>query len=259
MNPEAWFSEPGVCGSCVAWRPVDPGPEDTVAIGLCRLRPELRRVPGSLAKCPKYQQRGSFSYRPSLTAPAGGRKKAAKPVVKRVNEDGELVDVTPRSSSASPRREPASRAVERGPAAEIGLGPPPVARYRPFPLEDPPPPSKVDVGIESAPIVKSALSDLIREELPGRPRDMASKYRHGGKVTAIAEDGFTRSVPAYQFFAWLERVARCLDALEGAVESRPALAEEAEELGAQVRRMRGSLTTFNLLFADREDYFTGKP
>jgi hypothetical protein len=66
-------------------------------------------------------------------------------------------------------------------------------------------------------------------------------------------------VPAERFFAWLDRLRASLDQLEEAVVERAdGIGESADELRGQVLRMQGSLTTFNLLFADREDYFSGK-
>ncbi len=223
MNPEAWFGEPGVCGSCVAWRPVESTASDTVAIGLCRLRPELRRVPGDLAKCPKYRQRG-------VTRPEPGRRatRTAKP-----RSSVPVVSVGP--GAFEPRPEPS---------------------FRPWPTEPAPPSVELDGG--TAPLVASALRDLFDDEIPGRRRDMHSKYRQGGKVTVVDGAGVARSVPAHQVFAWFSRLARSFDALEEAVDTHPSIGAEALDMVEQVRRMRGSFTTFNVLFADREDYFTGK-
>lgn len=260
MNPEAWFAEPGVCGSCVAWRPIDPGPDDDVAVGLCRLRPELRRVPATLAKCPKYNQRGGFKYQPSAERSAPRRRRAGPLVIKRRNEAGELVDVAPAVSERATRPRTPRPNVGDGPLDQAirPTGPRIEPVYRPFPETDPPPASALDIGTESSALVSSALVDLIREELSGRPRDMASKYRHGGRVRVETEEGPSKSIPAHQFFAWVERLARSLDLLEEAVDTHPAIGPEAEEWVDIVRKMRGSFTTFNVLFSSREDYFSGK-
>ena len=262
-NPEAWFATAGVCGSCVAWRPMDTPADELVALGSCRLRPELRRVPASLEKCPKYNQRGGFTYKPSsVAAPATRRKKAAPATVKRRNEAGELVDVSPPakplrkrvSTSSSTRTETRSTPEVESYATYV---PPPPPKYRPFPSEEVP--KELDLGGLSSPLVASALRELLSEEVGHRRRDMAGKFRHGGKVVAMSDSGGdVRSVQAHAFFAWLERLAKTLDALEEAVDTHPKLHEESEEMLTQLRRMRGSFTTLNVLFADREDYFSGK-
>jgi hypothetical protein len=59
--------------------------------------------------------------------------------------------------------------------------------------------------------------------------------------------------PADLLFTILDRLKSSLDALEAKLE-KSVLKEEAE----QVKRIRGSFTTFNVMWSDREDYFTGK-
>lgn len=260
-NPEAWFGEPGICGSCVAWKPIETPEEEDIAIGLCRLRPELRRVPATLAKCPKYNQRGGFRYDPKRSAPkpSGRRRKAAVAVVKRRNDAGELVDVTPPTKarvSRAPKRSLPSKALMESEAFEYTAPPEPV--YRPFPTPAEPRPSEVDLDGATGPLVEAALIELVREDVFGRRRDLHSKFRHGGRVVLTDAEGERRTVPAHRFQGWLERLAKTIDALEEAVDTHPKLAEDAEELVANIRRIRGSFTTFNVLFADREDYFSGK-
>ncbi|MEO1229201.1 MAG: hypothetical protein AAFZ18_09880 [Myxococcota bacterium] len=262
-NPEAWFGEPNVCGSCVAWKPEGTAEEDDVAIGLCRLRPEMRRVPANLGKCPKYNQRGGFTYRPQPTREPSRRRRAAAAVVKRRNDAGELVDVTPPPKPRSPRapraKLPSRSDVEASRATGEALAyvPPPPPRYRPFPEREGRPAS-VDVGDATAPLVHAAVAELFAELVPGRRRDLHSKFRQGGTVTVTDAEGRSRTVPAHRFFSWLERLAKTVDVLEEALDTHEKLADEAEELLGHVRRIRGTFTTFNLLFADRQDYFTGK-
>lgn len=265
-NPEAWFDQPGVCGSCVAWRPTEGRSDDLVAIGLCRLRPELRRVPASLAKCPKYSQRGGFTYEPGRVAKPS-RKRSAPATVKRRNEAGELVDVSPRpkpsgTGAKRPSRQkmPTKVALENAKAGSgelpdyVALAEP---TYRPFPVAADIP-TEIDLGSLNGPLADGALRDLFDEEVPGRRRDMHSKFRRGGTVRAVDGSGVARTVPAHRFFGWLARLAKTLDALEEAVDTHPQFGSEVEELIGQIRRMRGSLTTFNVMFDDRADYFSGK-
>lgn len=263
-NPEAWFGEPNVCGSCVAWKPEGTTENDDVAIGLCRLRPEMRRVPASLGKCPKYNQRGGFKYQPrSVPEPTGRRRRAAAAVVKRRNEAGELVDVTPaprpRAARVPRAKLPGRAALEeaRSNGAALDYVPPPPARYRPFPPREGRPAS-VEIEGATSPLVHAAVAEVFQELLPGRRRDMHSKFRQGGRVTVTDAEGQARTLPAHRFFSYVERLAKTIDVLEEALDTNEKLVDDADELLSQVRRIRGSFTTFNLLFADREDYFSGK-
>lgn len=259
-NPEAWFKTPGVCGSCVAWRPTENAPDASVAAGLCRLRPELRRVPASLGKCSKYQARGGFTYVPTKTTRSSSKKRKSSPVViKRRNESGELEEVIsarPRKSVSKPRSpKPSSEPI----SPDFVYTPPPPPSYRSFPPPDAPVPKEIDMGSIGGPIVAGIFRELLEEECGRRRREMASKFIRGGRVSAIDEADQQRKVSAQTFFGWLERLAKSMDALEEAVDTHPKLYEESEELLGQLRRMRGSLTTFNVVFADRHDYFSGKP
>jgi hypothetical protein len=62
MKAESWREVRDVCGSCIAWRCEDPREGDELAIGQCKLRPEMGRVPGDLPKCNRYMPRGTFKY-----------------------------------------------------------------------------------------------------------------------------------------------------------------------------------------------------
>lgn len=250
MNPEAWFQTPGVCGSCLAWRPIEPGAEDSVAPGKCLLRSELSQVPASLRKCSKYQQRGEFKLASVPKTTRSKRRKASPVVVKRLNAEGELIDVTPPSKSR-PSRPSGSSGSNRPAEPYQPSSPPP---YRPFPNRDAP--STVDVGSLSSPLVKAGLVDVCRNEIRGRPRDMHSKYRNGGRVRTEAE-GIQKTVSAENFFAKLEQLAKCIDALEEAVETHNKL-DDSDDLLSYIQKIRGSFTTFNLMFSAKEDYFSGK-
>jgi hypothetical protein len=57
----------------------------------------------------------------------------------------------------------------------------------------------------------------------------------------------------------LDRLKTNLELCDRALgEKATQLGADAAELRAQLSRMQGSFTTFNILFSDREDYFSGK-
>ncbi len=120
------------------------------------------------------------------------------------------------------------------------------------------PPREIDLGDgESLPVFKAAIVELMREELGRSDREMLRRYK-GGKVLAKTADGKTAEFSAEKFFSVLDRFKSSLHELEEAVRSHPGAVPIREELLPHVRRARGTFTTFNVMYADREDYFSGK-
>ncbi|MBK8012491.1 MAG: hypothetical protein IPK13_14160 [Deltaproteobacteria bacterium] len=241
LDPERWYGEPNVCGSCIAWRQDLRRDDDTVATGLCRLRPEMGRVPASLKKCDQYKPRGQFVYKP---APAGRSARRSGPVTARrprVVEGGD--------AQASP-----SGLSERIVLRDVA---PPHA-----PLDVPPRaprdvPRHVDLGGDESPaVVRRALEELIRQELGRSRRELTPKYK-GGVVRATAEDGSTTEHDATKVFSMLDRLRSALDQLEAALRAKMP-DDEREECVLLVRRMHGSFTTFNVMFSHSEDHFRSK-
>ena len=226
MAPEAWYGEPEVCGSCIAWRPADPKPEDEVATGSCRLRPELGRVPASLKLCNLYKPRGQFVYLPKKDKEPR-RKRASAPKVLRRSDEGELVEAPP----------PAVYQRREAPPEEVVAVP-----------------RDIDLGDDAnLPAIKATFRDLLREELGNSRREMQKKYK-GGVVKVAIRTGPYLEHSCDLLFSILDRLKSSLDQLEAKLEKTAELKEDAE----QVKRIRGSFTTFNVIWADREDYFTGK-
>jgi hypothetical protein len=254
MLPESWRGVPNVCGSCIAFRSGENTDGDEVAHGRCQLRRELGRIPADLKKCGEYRARGVFTYQPGA-APRSPKRRVAKTVQLLVKSgDGQLVEKTISRARAEsvgfvdppePRDDADARGAESRP---VGWTPPARAAA----------PKTLDLGeLRSAEVARYALVELVRHELGRSRRELHPRFK-GGKVFAEHGDA-RRVVPAERFFAWLDRLRASLDQLEEAVVERAeAIGEPADELRSQVLRMQGSLTTFNLLFADREDYFSGK-
>ena len=233
MDPDSWSQERDVCGSCIAWKPGDPEEGEDVAAGNCRLRPELRRVPATMAKCNIYKPRGKFTYQPARGSPRRRKNKVLSIV--RVAEDGTEVRT---ERPAAPRR---PEHVER-------------------PLR-PPPPSTIDLdGEQSLPAVKQALIDMVRLELGRSRRELHSKFMRGGTAEVRLAGGDSRTLPATRLFSLLDRLQSSFVGLEQALaeHSDKMGRAEADSLIGQVKRMQGSFTTFNVMFEHREDWFTSK-
>lgn len=263
MNPAAWSSEPDVCGSCIAWKPLDPRPGEEVAQGECKLRSELKRVAASLKKCTIYKPRGTFRYDPNRAPPGSTRKRASTLRVLRRSADGEMVAAKAPPRTAAPeilRREKDVEIEWERDAVIPGLddvavggdrGPRPEAPVRVVP-------KAVDLGGgEDHSAVRATIVDLIRKEHGKTTREIHSKFR-GGLVVAKNATNLQVQMPAERFFSMIDRYRASLDAMEQKIEKIAALADEKEDLVGQLRRMQGSFTTFNVMFQGRDDYFSGK-
>lgn len=242
MKAESWREVRDVCGSCIAWRCEDPKEGDELAIGACKLRPEMGRVPGDLPKCNRYMPRGSFKYQADKM-PQSPKRRAAKTIsVVRHGVDGSVQQ----------------RAVPRAVAEEVidSLAENRPADYRP--PERAKGPKEIDLGdLKSIEVVRAAVIELVRQEHGRSRRELHPKYK-GGLVVA-EHQGRTSSMPAERFFGMLDRLKTNLERCDRALGDKSTqLGAEAGELRAQLLRMQGSFTTFNILFSDREDYFSGK-
>lgn len=89
-----------------------------------------------------------------------------------------------------------------------------------------------------------------REALGGSPKVLHARFA-GGLTVVEGADDVEIVHPNERFFAHLCRLADAVDRLETRLSGD-------EDAIAQIRRIRGSLTTFNFFFADSADHFTGK-
>lgn len=222
MDPSAWREVPGVCGGCIAWRAEDPGPEDEVATGSCRLRAELKRVPASLGACDLYKARGQYTYTPQTPRASPKRRRGQPARVLRRDAGGEMVEDRPRRAPIAPAYEP---------------------------------PREVDLGDLSPAQLGAALRELISEDR-GRPRPIHPRFA-GGQITLRAGEQ-ERTHEVERLFLILDRLKNDLERLEDEVSGKEALLPHYKDLVGTLRKAQGSLTTFNFLFADRSDYFSGQ-
>jgi len=89
--------------------------------------------------------------------------------------------------------------------------------------------------------------------LPGP--GLGDRWRGGSAYYGTDEDGVEE--PLEVFFHRLCVVRDRLFALEAVIQTHPKLSgEEGDSMSQYLRRSYGTLTTFNLLFRDRDDYFS---
>lgn len=234
LDPASWYSTENVCGSCIAWRPTEPDLELNVANGLCKLRPELRNVPATMAKCNIYKPRGQFRYSPEqVSSPKRRRNKVLKVV--RMNQSGEMV------RAPVPRARPQRVDAER------------VELKQSLPHE-------IDLGESAnAPIIRQVLSLLMRTELSSTAPALHAKFE-GGRVEVVDEGGGVQTFPVELLFAHLVRLQDSLDDLGRQLERHAGKLGEktTADLKGYLKRMHGSMTTFNVLFQNKADHFSSK-
>lgn len=102
------------------------------------------------------------------------------------------------------------------------------------------------------------LRELV-EELTGVV-DIALLERYQGGTLRIIPDGpqQPKDIPLEVFFKKIISVREKLRVLEQKINNHPSLTEEEKiDLEQYLTRAYGSLTTFNFLFQEKDDYFKG--
>ncbi len=209
-----------LCGTCVVYRPFSL--ERGLLSGSCRLRPE----------------RGSFvctapicsSYIPRSGAPnAKGEIPSAK--------DRFVALSTPEKKERSPRAvPPLVRPRERAPDGPVG---------------------ELDMTREE---LKHLIREAMDEERGGAEVPLASKWQ-GGKVVLHPGQAElqAKELPIDALLHKVVMVRDRLRVLEQKLNGHPKLADaEKVEMQAYITKCYGSLTTFNVLFRDKDDQFTGE-
>lgn len=132
--------------------------------------------------------------------------------------------------------------------------------------DDPPPPVKkplpqevdIDMDIDE---FRRVLREVIHEELGVGEVQMLDRWRGGEVVIKPGREGTAeKSIPIDAFFKKIVGIRDKLRVLEQKVNGNKTLSEQEKvQLQQYITGCYGSLTTFNVLFKDRErDGFTGQ-
>jgi hypothetical protein len=107
--------------------------------------------------------------------------------------------------------------------------------------------------------VKRAVKEAIDELLGLGEVRMAARFAGGTLVIRPGKaDTQEKTIPIDAFFHKITMVRDRLRVLEQRINAHPKLSDEDRvELQQYVTRAYGSLTSFNVLFRDREDWFLG--
>lgn len=120
-------------------------------------------------------------------------------------------------------------------------------------------PQEIDIDMDQDEF-RRVLREVLREELGVGEVALGDRWRGGELVMKPGKEGTQpKSVPLEQFFSKIVSVRDKLRVLEQKVNSTKNLeADEKVQLQQYITACYGTLTTFNVLFRDREDYFVGQ-
>jgi hypothetical protein len=107
---------------------------------------------------------------------------------------------------------------------------------------------------------RKVLSEVIRSELGVSAVDMAGRWDGGEMILKPGKPGLQeKRIPLDALFHKVVLIRDRLRVLEQKINANPKLPDDEKvQLQQYVTACYGSLTTFNVLFADREDQFVGQ-
>jgi hypothetical protein len=107
---------------------------------------------------------------------------------------------------------------------------------------------------------RRVLSEVIRDELGVGEVDLAGKWEGGEMILKPGKAGVQeKRIPLDALFHKVIMIRERLRVLEAKINGNPKLADDDKvQLQQYVTACYGSLTTFNVLFANREDQFVGQ-
>lgn len=120
-------------------------------------------------------------------------------------------------------------------------------------------PQEIDIDMDQDEF-RQVLREVLREELGVGDPAMGERWRGGEMVLKPGKDGTQpKSLPIDAFFHKIVMVRDKLRVLEQKLNSSKGLADDEKVVMQQyITACYGSLTTFNVLFRDKEEQFTGQ-
>jgi hypothetical protein len=115
----------------------------------------------------------------------------------------------------------------------------------------------IDMDIED---FRRVLREVLEEELGVGEVELGDRWRGGELIMKPGKEGTqAKSVPIEALFKKIVGIRDKLRVLEQKINSARNLADDEKvQLQQYITGCYGSLTTFNVLFKDREDYFVGQ-
>ena len=211
-----------VCGNCKLWR-ANQLDEKRGWVGNCRLQPNRGLFPPSAPLCDAFAPRGEQVTARASVEPAPRRARALQPIGPTVVRAGQERPVgAPRAVSANDLNE--------------------------------------EIDLEGEKMTRAELMELFLEASGLTEVTMANKWE-GGTVRLIPADEKlqAKDLPIDALFHKVVMVRDRLRVLEQKINAHAKLTDvEKADMQQYVTRCYGSLTTFNVLFRDKNDQFVGQ-
>jgi hypothetical protein len=108
--------------------------------------------------------------------------------------------------------------------------------------------------------LKEILKEVLDEAIGISDIRLGEKWKGGEMILRPGTDGLKeKSIPLENFFHKIVMLRDRLRVLEQKINSNKGLSDEDKvEVQQYITRMYGSLTSFNILFADKADHFVGE-
>lgn len=211
-----------ICGTCVVYRPM--GAVNGLLSGSCRLRPDRGTFGCTAPICQ--------SYIPRDGAP-NARGEVATAKERLVALGGGAERPKTRRAVSSAVEKPARVRIPDGPVGELEM---------------------------TREELKALIREAMDEERGGAEVELAPKWEGGTVVMRPGNEALqAKELPIDTLFRKVVMIRDRLRVLEAKVNAHPTLsASEKVEMQAYVTKCYGSLTTFNVLFRDKDDQFTGE-
>jgi len=119
-------------------------------------------------------------------------------------------------------------------------------------------PKEIDIDMDMEDF-RRVLRDVISEELGLGDAELGGRWQGGEMVLKPGKPGTAeKRIPLETFFHKVVMLRDRLRVLEAKLNSHPTLTDEDKvQLQGYITGCYGTLTTFNVLFAQREDGFSG--
>jgi hypothetical protein len=219
-----------ICGTCVIYRPIETA--RGLLLGTCRVRQERGEFPCTAPICDAYLPRqGALD--------AKGRSTAGSNVALNIARAAGTAVSAARSTS---RRNPTSGAVAQAPIVKQRIPDGPCG--------------ELEMNREE---LKALIREAMDEERGGTSVALAPKWE-GGTIVLKPHDPTLqgKELPLDALLHKVVMVRDRLRVLEQKINANPKMSDaEKVDMQVYVTACYGSLTTFNVLFRDKEDGFTG--
>jgi hypothetical protein len=221
--PPRFAPQEKVCGNCILFRMHSI---DSVRgwVGNCRLQANRGLFPPSAPLCDKFAPRGEHAVAAQATSEHAARARAIK-------------NIAPLVRSA------------QGALKSVPVGPTLV------PSADP----HDEIDLEGATMTRQELMNLFLEASGLADVPLAPRWE-GGSITLVpGNDSQPKEIPLDSLFHKVVMIRDRLRTLEQKINAHPKLTDtEKVDMQQYVTRCYGSLTTFNVLFKDKNDGFAGE-